>query len=144
MSDRQRDQQTVARVHVIHGDSGFRVVHVIVVRARDQLGHASRASRQLEDARFVGIDLDCVEESSIQRRIAAQQIPNGLGAQDRAHSGMGLPDPRGQLSRVEVTERLGDGVAGRSGELKEGVDLVPAVSCQGHDRDRAESLEREI
>src|SRR5256712_8777461 len=57
---------------------------------------------------------------------------------------MGLPDPRDELSRVEVTERLGDRVAGRSRQLKEGVDLVPAVSCQGHDWNRAESLEREI
>ncbi len=111
--DRQRDQQAVVRVHVVHCDCGFRVVHVIVVRARDQLGHASRTSRQLEDARFVGINLDSVEESGIQRRLIAQQLPNRFGAEDSAHSRMGFADLRDQRPRVEVTERLGDGVSSR-------------------------------
>ena len=42
--DRKRDQEAVVGADIVDGDGGFGVVHVVVVRPRDQLRHTGRAT----------------------------------------------------------------------------------------------------
>ena len=90
MRDRQRDQQAVVGAHVVHRDRRLGVVDVIVVGARDQLGHAGGAARQLEDARLVGIDLDGFEQAGLQLGSFCDQFADHLRAEHRAHFRMRL------------------------------------------------------
>ena len=151
MRDRQHDQQRIVGTDVYHRRRRLRVVDVIVVEPRDQLGHARGAARELEHGGIHRVDRDFAQCSRRYARLVCEAPCQGdgvlrrfAGHHDVAQRRALALDPPGQLDEIEVAGAVGDHVRDRLGQLDVILDLAVAVRRQRHDGNRAHPLEREV
>ena len=151
VGDRQHQQQYEIAGDPAHLRGGLGVVGVVIVRARNELGHAGGAARELEDAGVFRVGRKAGKRTaSAPRRPLDQVRERQFAGAGRAQHNAELEaracvgDARDHRTEREIALALGIDARHRLRDVDELAHLAVAVGRKRRDRDRADLLQGEI